>query len=275
MDSLNSGEITSQLQTLSIQFNSILSQYTQTYQNYVNTFSISSMTNNMDTSTSTSASSPQLIQTSDLYLTFPKSSFWGKVGLLDISVNTVNDCLEKCISTTGCTGATFDNNEKHCWVRGGDGQILQQGQENYTAIIHKKIYYGYELQKLNKQLMEINKKMTELIQSNWTTVKDNQELEQIRREILDKNTAILQKEQYQIHSLIRENETLNAANQNSSILVSQNYFRFILFLIVVIILIILLVRILGMSSSSSSSTSYSSSQLGGMGKIKKLFHKLF
>jgi hypothetical protein len=238
---MSSENVEIQLKQLSEQFNMALNQYTQTYQTYLNLLNVDLSSN---------------VQKKDMYMSIPNSTFWGTTGLSESKANTENACIHDCINKTGCTGATYNTTNQSCWLRGGEGIITKNGDSSQTAIVQKKIYYANQLKDMNLNLMNLNQQMTTLVQNNWDKVKNKQGMEQIKRQVLKRNEAILQNEKQQIHSLLLETNTLNESMNDSSLLISMEYYRFILFLIITIILAFLFFRILASNPTGNS-------QLGG------------
>jgi hydroxymethylglutaryl-CoA reductase len=77
--------------------------------------------------------------------------------------------------------------------------------------------------------------------------------------IMNNNYKILTEERTQIDSIISDAETLNRAYENGNIIVSSNYYRYIVLLVIVIILIILFLNF-----------SFTSKQSGGSNMLNKI-----
>ena len=101
--------------SLSNQYNSLLNEYKQTYQKYLN--SLHDSTNNM--------------------VTVPNTDFLGEAPLRSDSLNSVNDCLQSCSSTTFCSGATFNKNENVCSLRKGGGSIISSTSTNKKSACYR------------------------------------------------------------------------------------------------------------------------------------------
>ena len=96
----------SQIQTLSNQFNSLLTDYQTTYAEFMNTI------NSNDTSLTT----------------VENSAFTGSGTINTNQVSTINDCSTACSSNTSCSGATFTSTNNNCTLSSGSGNIVNSGR---------------------------------------------------------------------------------------------------------------------------------------------------
>ena len=232
----------SQIQTLSNQFNSLLTEYQSTYAEFMNTL------NSNDTSLTT----------------VENSAFTGSGTINTSLVSSISDCTTACSSNTSCTGATFTtNSNNNCTLSSGTGNIVNA--TNSTAIVQKGLYYSYQLQNLNQQLMDINQQINTAVNQSNTEYQNN--LGQINEsgQALQQNYVVLTGDRDRIDLMIREFETLNEAQQNSDINVTMNYYNYIVLLFVAIFLVCLLLRF-----------SVPSDQVGGgRNSVGNIFKNLF
>jgi len=210
----------SQIQTLSNQFNSLLTDYQTTYAEFINT-----------------------INTNDTSLTTVENSAFTGSGTINTSlVSSISDCTTACSSNTSCTGATFttNSNNNNCTLSSGSGNIVNA--TNSTAIVQKGLSYSYQLQNLNQQLMDINQQINTIVNQSNTTYQNN--LGQINEQgqALQQNYTVLTGDRDRINIMIREFETLNEAQQNSDINATMSYYNYIVLLFVAIFLVVLLFR---------------------------------
>lgn len=262
-------KISNQLKILSDQFSATLTQYQQTYDNYHSLLQSNAMTKSamsIDASANSTVNGTigaTVTGKAELYATIPNATYWGQTGLSEGSSHSPSECLADCYTKPACTGATYDSDTNYCWIRTGDGRIAP-GKQNQTAIIKKTMLYEYQLKDLNNKLQNINNQIIVLIDTNSQLFEQNDQLRIQKQDMLEHNRRILQSKEEQMKILHRDNITLQSAEQNSSLLVNQNYFWYILSLFVVIFLGIFLVKILLLPESSSSSSSSSEySILGG------------
>jgi len=210
--------MSSQLQNLSDQFNTLLTQYTDTYQDYINVVSSN------DTSLTT----------------VPNSSFNGQNNISVTNTSSVDDCQTSCTSNTSCSGATFNNTSSSCTLNSGTGTIIPA--QNSTAIVQQSIYYSYQLQNLNSQLMDINQQMTNISNSSYNKFQQTQQQSQQQGDALKNNYKTLEDERIQIGEMVRQFQTLDAAYENGNINLTANYYSYIVLLIVAVVLILILFK---------------------------------
>lgn len=207
-----------QLQTLSEQFNSLLTQYTNTYQEYI---SLVSSNNNTFTSV-------------------PDTSFVGQSNINVLNNSTLTACQTGCSSNSSCSGATFNNTLSTCTLSSGTGNLVSTPQS--TAIVQQAIYYSYQLQQLNSQLMNLNQQMMNVSISSYSQFQQTQQQSQQQEQALQNNYQTLLQERKQIDRIIRQFETLNSAYDNGYINVTGNYYSYIVLLFVAIFLVFLLMK---------------------------------
>jgi NADH:ubiquinone oxidoreductase subunit 3 (subunit A) len=225
--------MSSQLQNLSEQFNTLLTQYRDTYKNYIN-----------------------VINSNDTSLTsVPNSSFFGETNIKNISNISLDNCQIYCSENTLCSGATFNNTSNNCSLSSGTGDIGPT--QNSTAIVKEAIYYSYQLQNINNQLMNINKQIMQLSQNNYDQYQQNKDQVQQQNEAINNNYEILSQEKEQINVMIRQFETINSAYENGSIMVTSNYYNFILLFIIVIFLIFLFIKVTTQGEQMGGGNNYS------------------
>jgi hypothetical protein len=211
--------MSTQLQNLNSEFNSLLTQYKDTYQNYINALN----TNNINLTT------------------VPNTSFIGTSNINTLSNSTITSCKTACSTNTSCTGATFNSDLNTCILSNGTGSLISTNQS--IAIVQEAIYYSYQLQQLNSKLININNQMMNNATQNESQYNQNQQQNTIQNESLNNNYYTLQQEKNQINEMIRQYETLNAAYNNGSIEVNSNYFNYVVLLLIVILLIFILIKL--------------------------------
>ena len=225
--------MSSQLQTLSNQFNALLRQYTDTYQEYIS-----------------------LVNSNDHSLTaVPNSAFLSKGYINTLNNSTLDACQTACSSNSSCSGATFNNTLRNCTLNSGFGKIIPTSQS--TAFVQQAMYYSYQLQQLNAQLTSVNQQMMKLSNSSYNKFHQSQQQSQQREQALQNNYLILSQERDQIDGMVRQFQTLNSAYENGNLVVTSNYYSYIVLLFVVIFLIFLLMRfsLFGEQSGGGGSTS--------------------
>ena len=85
---------------------------------------------------------------------------------------------------------------------------------------------------------------------------------------LTQNSAILQQDRDTIDSMIRDYELLDSANENSQLVVTQEYSKYIVYLLVAVLLIALLVKF---SAFSGEQRGGASGKTGGKHSLQTFF----
>lgn len=224
--------MSSQMDMLSNKFNSLLEQYKETYNDFLNT--VDSNDNS--------------------FKSIPNSSFIGANNLETIQGSSVDNCMTSCSANKSCSGATFDNQQKTCSLSTGTGNVVNS--INQVAIVKQALYYSYQLQKINDELTSVNTNMMTLANSRIGDYQQTQQLNAEKSEILQNNYKTLEHERMQIAEMIRQYETLNSAYENGSVNSTSNYYNYMIYLFIVIFLIFLLFKY-----------SFTNEQVGGGSKI--------
>jgi len=224
------------------QYNSILTQYQETYQNYLESLNYST------TTTSTA-----------MFTTVKKASFFGNSEISNQQTSSINDCLQSCSSNSLCSGATYHRDTQSCSLRQGNGDIIFSKNPALHAIVPASLHYNYQLKQLNQQLLDLNGKMSTSLQNSYHDYQVNEKPEkQKQQEILNHNHTILQNDRYQISKMIEEHQFLNEADQNSRLVVTQQYSQYIVYLLLAILLIVLIIHFSVFTGDQRGGTSKSS-----------------
>jgi hypothetical protein len=224
-----------QLQNLSNQYNMLISQYQNTYKKYI-------VVINSDNKT---------------FKTVDNSAFNGEKQINSLNNTNVKNCQSACSSNSSCSGATFNTLSNKCSLNSGSGNVVQA--QKSKAIIKEAMYYSYELQKLNAKLLDINKQMINISNSNYSKFQKTQQQNIEKENTMNNNYKTLSDERIQIDKMIIEYDTLNSALDNGNIIVTSNYYSYIALLFIAILLIFLLLNF-----------SFTGSQSGGGNNIDYL-----
>lgn len=203
---------------LSEQFNSILTQYQDTYQKYITA----------------------LKSSDNSFIIAPNTMFVGKTTIRSISNATIDSCMTACTSDNTVSGASFNNSNGTCLLNSGTGTLVSDN--NNTSLVPKDVYYSYELQQLNSHLLAINKQMLDTVkkeQGNFeTTLQQNNQMDQA----LLSNYSTLTNQREEINRMIHSYETLDEAYLDGNINVTSQYSNYIVLLLVTILLALLLIK---------------------------------
>ena len=175
--------------------------------------------------------------------------------------SSINDCLLSCLKEESCSGANYFSNKQKCVLGKGNGNIISSSLslKQESAIVSTSLKLSYDLKKLNQQLMDLNKKISEFYPMQQDLVLKNSNITVNNNKSLQKEYAILESEKEKINQIILEEQLLNNVNESSEIMVTQQYSNFIVYLLVVILILFLFIKFFFSSSSSSSFSSSSSS----------------
>lgn len=206
------------MEMLSNKFNSLLTQYQDTYQDFLSTV-------NSDSNTLT---------------TVPNSLFVGENNINTIQNSSTGNCLSSCNTNASCSGATFDDNLNTCTLSSGRGNIISSN--NKTAIVKQALYYSNQLKDINNELLSINSTMMQNANSKMNNYSQTQQLNSEKAEILENNYNMLEQERGEIVEMIRQYETLNSAYENGNINVTSNYYLYIVYLLMAIFFVLLFLR---------------------------------
>jgi len=204
-----------EIESLENEFNLVMMEYNQTYQNYLNI-------QNLD-------SSYNYIQNAVLV---------GGNSIVNTTSNNVNGCMTLCSNNTSCTGANYNSNNNSCILISGNNleAVISNNNSNY-AIITEISQITNTLQELSEQLNNILFSITEQVNN---IVPKNQE-EQLQKNIEIENLYIrsqmLNNEKTKIELLIKENNELNNQYNISALKVKQNNFNFMLWIILAIVIL--------------------------------------
>jgi hypothetical protein len=99
-----------------------------------------------------------------------------------------------------------------------------------------------QLQKLNQQLMDINKEINNNINQSNGEYQNNLGVINEREEALQQNYVVLIQDRNYIGRMVKDFGILSSAQENGNINVTTNYYNYILLLFIVILLLFLLLR---------------------------------
>lgn len=225
------------MEMLGNKFNSLLTQYKDTYQDFVNTISSN---NNSFTSINNSA-------------------FVGGSNINTLQNSSVNNCLTSCSNNDSCSGATFDDKQKTCTLSSGSGNIINS--KNQTAIVKQALYYSNQMQKINNELISTNSLMMNLANNSADNYKQTQQMNAEKSQVLQNNYNTLEAERMEIEEIVRQYETLNSAYENGNVNVASNYYTYIVYLLISIFLVLLLLKfsLTGQQRGGGSTMNFSTS----------------
>lgn len=249
------------LETLKARYNTILLQYQQASADYTNYLK--------QTSKNTSSRD---------FTTIQGNAYWGTGPLANNTnqnnINSVSKCEAICQKNSSCSGATYTSNANGspaCFLRSGEGQVVPAAA-NDSAIVPLGLYYLNTLQNLNAQLAETNNQILIIIKNKGQPLYSQQVSErEIQTSDLEKNYNHLISEREKIEGIIQDYQDLDEAQNNGELVITQNYYTYILLIFVAILCVYILIKI---SASASQSSNTSGFQQGGS-LSKKTYYIVF
>jgi hypothetical protein len=213
-----------QLASLEKEYNVILSQYNQVYQEYITT-----------------------LNGGDKYSRFLQSKgstyLNSSPPLKSAYLNSVDECQSLCQATSSCSGATFYPNKNNCVLIQGEG-IVSQGVATDVAIYPVVKKYYSKLSGLNSKLTTINNQMMTIINANYSNYENDKYNTQELKSKLLHNYDTLTIERNKVNAVFDEYETYLEQINVGTNEVHKNYTNYFILSIIVLFIIYVFLRIL-------------------------------
>ena len=201
------------LETLSKQYDTILTQYTQTQTDYVNYLS--------ENPTNPPLSSMQ------------GHTFFGTKTLYTEQKSNIDDCIGLCPSIPGCSGGTFNTTNNNCQLVSGTGTINNGADTDYAIITEDKIYLQ-KLQSLNKMLTDINAQILTAINSGQEEYKMQDDYRSLQTGVLQQNSQSLYDHKDIIEKRLIELREMDSEQNITATRTKSYYYSYVLFVFFVI-----------------------------------------
>lgn len=231
------------LEKLSLQYDQLIKDYNQVSTDYAN-FLLTNNSSNLNNSSQFSIVKGK---------TFWGTGVAGKQQVLT-TASTPEECKALCSENSLCSGATFNavsHGKPYCWLRTGQGEVINGLNEDY-AIIPQRLIYLNKMKAINAKMREINRTILSIMETRGEKIYSTQnQLRGEKSKVLNDNYELLLKEKENIENTIKQYESLEQEYYNGSLSVKQNYMWFIILFIIAILMIILLVRVSLISSPNS------------------------
>jgi len=180
------------------------------------------------------------------------TTFWGASSLSQSTLKTVGECEALCSTTSGCSGATYNETSTICSLRKGDGDIMTGGSADYS-IVPKSLSLLKIVQNINDKLTQVNEKIQKISQPIETQFNaEAQQRSNSNTNLIDQYKSLVG-ERFKIQKMLNEYQTLDEQQIEGNIHISQNYYSFILLMLLAILIIFLLYKF-SMPSAQSSTT---------------------
>jgi len=241
------------LEKLQKQYSVLLLQYKQSVIEYTNHLQSNNENNNDNNNNNTNNNNNNDNKT---MVSIPNAAYLGKGSAGETDVTTLQDCEAVCSSTKNCSGATFISGK--CNIRTGDSTILPSDGESY-AIVPKSKQLLMRMEGLNKQLLELNTKISQKIKHSqpiYTDLKKEQYKQNIE---LMKRYKQLEEERENILKLLDDYSTLSTSENANQIRSNQQYYIYLLLVVLAIAIAGLLIYLTN-SNPKPKSNAYSNSK---------------
>jgi len=209
----NQNPVALNLETLSKQYDAVLTEYTQTQTDYINYLS--------NNPTDSSFSSLQ------------GHSYYGTKTIQTTTQSSVDNCVALCPTISGCSGGTFNSTNNSCQLVSGTGTINADTYTKYAIVKEDKIYLQ-KLQSLNKMLTNINAKILVLITSGQEEYQVQNEYRAVQTGVLQQNSQSLYHQRANIEQRLRELNEMNSEQDITATRTKSYYYSYVLFLFFVI-----------------------------------------
>jgi hypothetical protein len=227
-------DITMDLVNLQQKYSNLLTKYKASVANYMNYL-------NQEVTTGTS------------FVTLQGLAYNGTGTAGESTATTIQDCEASCANAKNCSGATFVSNQ--CIIRTGDSPLVTSTPSSY-AIIPKGKQLLLNMEDLNTQLISTNTELTNKIKQSNPKYVENINENKTKTQELVKNYAKLLEERTNIAELLNEYESLDNAEKENQIVITQNYYTYILLLVISIAFIFIIYRFLSSSGSAPQTIQY-------------------
>lgn len=181
----------------------------------------------------------------------PGRSWWGTDGLTEGTVTSISDCATSCLNNKTCSGATFNQDNKYCWIRTGENSVsintntnTNNDNKNNIALITKLKASLILLNDLNDSMLNINSKISDkfklldpvIVQRQTDTKNKQKELEDSYKKLSD--------DKKQIQDLLDEYNSMDSNYSNTNLIANQNNSLFKFWLILACLVVLILFKVM-------------------------------
>ena len=177
----------------------------------------------------------------------PGRSWWGTDGLTEGTVTSISDCATSCLNNKTCSGATFNQDNKYCWIRTGENSVsinTNNDNKNNIALITKLKASLILLNDLNDSMLNINSKISDkfklldpvIVQRQTDTKNKQKELEDSYKKLSD--------DKKQIQDLLHEYNSMDSNYSNTNLIANQNNSLFKFWLILACLVVLILFKVM-------------------------------
>ena len=219
------------IEALQKEYDTILHQYQEAVQNYINTLESSG------SNTSFAALSGR--------------SWWGTSGTNEGPVETQEECENMCLTSSNCSGATFNPSKHYCWSRTGEGG-LSVGLDTDVALIPQKKADLIIMKELNDKLLNLNQKITSQMTQIGPQVEEQNDNKNAKQTNLNESYNKLLEQKLEMEKQLQEYYSVEEDNNQTGLITNQSNLSYRFWVLLTILVIIITLRkMLGQSSTMS------------------------
>jgi hypothetical protein len=236
-DQLKSSLLT--IETLQKEYEVTLQQYQEALQNYITSLEANNQTN---------------ITTN--FVSLKGRTWWGAGGIKEGDATNEEECKNMCLSSSECTGATFNPSKHYCWTRTGNSSITT-GQDDDYALIPKQIATLYVMTELNDKLLSLNDKIVSELGSIQPQVEEQNVEKNMKQQQLNETYKNMLEQKLEMEKQLKEYYSIEQDENNQYLYANQqNMSLKFWILIVCVVLIITIKKVFGLENNALSFVSW-------------------
>lgn len=161
---------------------------------------------------------------------------------------TTDSCAQACDANPSCTA--FDQSQLQpngtymCTMFNVQNVVPEENSTSFGCYTKNLNPYTQNLADLNTKLISLNNQITTLMEQSFPQYKEEVKERNQKKRKLEGEYAALIMERDKVNALIKDYESLGDVDENSQIVVTEYYSRYIGYLLISIILIILFCRVI-------------------------------
>jgi hypothetical protein len=146
-----------------------------------------------------------------------------------------------CASSSQCSGATFNPVKRYCWTRTGDGELSTGRDDDYALITQQKSVLT-TMKYLNERLLELNKQITNEMQTIEPTISEQYKLQEETQYQLNNSYEQLLEQKIELDKQMQEYYSVEQDEINQSKYVTRQNIMYKLWSIIACVIILFLVK---------------------------------
>lgn len=170
-------------------------------------------------------------------------TWWGSSALSGSTSNTKEECQSMCLNNSKCSGATFNQVKKYCWMRSGDSKISTGTSDDYALIPKTKETLAI-LMGLNDELLKINDNISKEL-TNVNPEVNSLHDEKTKKQIaLTKSYQNLLEQKYEMERQMYEYNSIEKEEHNNMLYVNQQHTSLRFWFLIACLILLVSVKIM-------------------------------